>query len=72
MVPENSHVCSRELAFEIRQLIDPTINVQADELWSYVGSKAHQKWLWYAIDAAIRVVVSFVFGPRQDTVFKKL
>jgi len=69
VVPVNFHVGSRELAFEIRQLIDPTINFQADELWSYVGCKAHEKWLWYASVAAIRVVLSFVFGPRQDTVF---
>ena len=35
VVPVNPHIGSQTLAVEIRQLIDPAINVQADEQWSY-------------------------------------
>jgi IS1 family transposase len=39
--------------------------VQADELWSFVGSKAHQVWLWLAIDAETRLIVGVAIGPRN-------
>ena len=48
------------------------MNAQADEQWSYVGKKTHQRWLWYAIEAATGVVLSFVFGRRQDCVCEQL
>ncbi|SRR5581483_6366357 len=43
-----------------RQLI-----VQADELWSFVGSKANPVWLWLAIDAETRLIVGCAIGPRD-------
>ena len=48
------------------------MNAQADEQWSYVGQKTHQRWLWYAIEATTGVVLSFVFGRRQDGVCEQL
>jgi insertion element IS1 protein InsB len=48
------------------------MNAQADEQWSYVGKKTHQRWLWYAIEATTGVVLSFVFGRRQDGVCEQL
>ncbi len=39
--------------------------VQADELWSFVGSTAHPVWLWLAIDAEPRLVVGVAIGPRD-------
>jgi len=63
---------SQTLVVEIRQLIDPAMNVQAVEQWSYVGNKTHQRWLWYAIDAATGAVLSFVLGPRKVAGFEKL
>jgi len=68
----NPFIGSREIAVEIRHLIDSQINVQADEQWSYVGNKKNQRWPWYAIDAATGCVLSFVLGPRRDSVFKQL
>ena len=68
----NPYIGSQSVSVEIRHLIDPSINIQADEQWSYVGNKKNQRWLWYAIDAATGNILSFVFGPRQDFVFKKL
>jgi len=68
----NPHIGSREIAVEIRHLFDSPMDVQADEQWSYVGRKKHQRWLWYAIDAATGCILSFVFGRRQDAVCQQL
>ena len=46
VVTVNPHLGSQTLAVEIGHRIDPAITVQADEQWSYVGSKAHQRGLW--------------------------
>ena len=43
-----------------------------DEMWSFVGSKAHQRWLWHAIDHLTGVVLAYVLGTRADAVFKQL
>ncbi|MHC6202992.1 IS1 family transposase [Breznakiellaceae bacterium SP9] len=41
-------------------------------MWSFVGSKDNQRWLWLAIDHVTRAVVAFVFEKRTDEVFLKL
>ena len=45
---------------------------ELDELWSFVGSKQNQRWLWVAINHNTRVVLAFTFGKRKDVVFRKL
>jgi insertion element IS1 protein InsB len=42
---------------------------EVDEMWSYVGRKKNQRWLWHAIDHASGVVLAYVLGERQDNVF---
>lgn len=66
VVAVNPCVGSQEIDVEIRHLIDPPLNAQADEQWSFVRNKKNQRWLWYAIDAATGCILSFVFGRRQD------
>ncbi len=63
---------NRQIAVEIRHLLDLPMSSQLDEQWSYVGSKKNQRWLWYAIDSATGCVLSFVFGRRKDEVCEKL
>ena len=41
-------------------------------MWSFVGKKKNQRWLWHAIDHATGKVLAYVFGKRQDQVFLKL
>ena len=43
-----------------------------DERWSFVRSKAQQRWLWQAIDPLTGVVLAYGFGSRADKVFVKL
>ena len=41
-------------------------------MWSFVQSKAHQRWLWHAIDHLSGVVLAYAFGSRADKVFVEL
>ena len=45
---------------------------EVDEMWSFVKSKAHQRWLWHAIDHLSGVVLAYAFGNRADTIFVEL
>jgi len=47
-------------------------SVEMDEMWSYVGSKSNQRWLWRAIDLATGKVLAYVLGKRRDEVFLEL
>ncbi len=42
---------------------------ELDEMWSYVGKKANQRWLWHAIDRLTGQVLAYTFGQRKDEVF---
>jgi insertion element IS1 protein InsB len=46
--------------------------VEVDEMWSFVGAKATERWLWHAIDHHTGRVLAFVVGPRKDAVFLNL
>jgi insertion element IS1 protein InsB len=48
------------------------LSAELDEMWSYVGKKTHQRWLWHAIDHYTGKVLAYVFGRRQDEVFLRL
>lgn len=45
---------------------------EVDEMWSYVGKKENQRWLWHAIDHSSGKVLAYVFGRRQDDVLLEL
>jgi len=52
--------------------VEELCEAELDELWSFVGSKQNQRWLWVAIDHNTRVVLAYTFGKRKDVVFRKL
>ena len=41
-------------------------------MWSLVGTKARERWLWPAIDHHTGRVLAYVIGTRKDAVFLKL
>src|SRR5438067_1579062 len=41
-------------------------------MWSFVGSKAQQRWLWYAIDHATGKILAYVLGSHKNEAFIKL
>lgn len=54
--------------------LDPRrgLTSELDEMWSFVQTKANQRWLWHAIDHQSGHVLAYVFGRRKDTVFLQL
>lgn len=40
--------------------------LEADELWSFVGKKKNQVWIWLALDATTRQVVAIHAGGRSE------
>jgi insertion element IS1 protein InsB len=47
-------------------------DAEVDEMWSFVGKKPEQRWLWHAIDHWAGTVLASVFGRRMDEVFLQL
>ena len=45
---------------------------EMDEMWSFVGSKSQQRWLWHAIDHHTGQILAYVFGTREDETFLQL
>ena len=45
---------------------------ELDEMWSFVGKKANQRWLWHAIERKSGKILAYVFGNRSDEVFLQL
>ena len=52
--------------------LEPALEAELDEQWSYVGKKSNPRWLWYAVDHATNTVLAYVFGRRKDAVFQQL
>jgi insertion element IS1 protein InsB len=50
-------------------ILRPVEQAEMDEMWSFVGSKSQQRWLWHAIDHQTGQSVAYVFGARADATF---
>ena len=48
------------------------LNVEMDEMWSYVENKGNQHWIWYAIDHKSGKILAYVFGDRKDKALLQL
>ena len=48
------------------------ILLQADELWSFVGSKKNPHWLWLIMHSKTRQVLAMEVGPRNKETAEKL
>jgi len=46
--------------------------LECDELWSFVGKKKHQKWIWLAINRDTREIVGMAIGARTKATARKL
>jgi insertion element IS1 protein InsB len=57
--------CPDAITVEVRRVEA----AEGDERWSVVGRKAHQRWLWHAIDHVRGVVLADALGSRADAVF---
>jgi len=50
----------------------PQRAAELDELWSVVGAKKTERWLWHALDHRRGRVLAYVVGTRKDAMFVKL
>ena len=41
-------------------------------MWSFVGCKKQQRWLWHAIDHRTSSVLAYVLAPHKDQALVKL
>ncbi len=57
---------------EMTVAIERAGEAEIDEMWSFVGKKGNQRWLWHAIDHHTGAVFAYVFGRRKDEVFLQL
>jgi insertion element IS1 protein InsB len=46
--------------------------LKADEMWSFVGKKKVQQWLWWVEDSYNGQIVAFTFGRRTNATFRRL
>jgi insertion element IS1 protein InsB len=53
----------------VEVVISRVDEAEVDEMWSFVGKKQDQRWLWHAIDHWSGRVLAYVFGRRKDEVF---
>ena len=48
------------------------IEVEADEMWSFVGNKKNKKWIWIAMEKNSRQIIAFHVGDRSADSAKAL
>ena len=64
----------RQQAARVRRSPLPArfVELELDEMWSFVGDKAHQTWLWYAFEPRSRQIVAWQIGRRTDKTCARL
>ena len=53
----------------VEEVLEGVAETELDEMWSYVGKKANQRWLWHATSRITGKVLAYTFGQRKDEVF---
>jgi len=48
------------------------LEVQADEMWSFVANKANKPWVWIAMDKQTRQILAFHVGDRSHASAQQL
>ena len=61
----NSLYRSVPLELKVREISDLEIEIECDELWSYVNSKENSVYIWLAIARSSRQIVGFHLGDRS-------
>ena len=71
MLKTNWHYLQRDNNLDEAVICLP-IAIEADEQWSYVRNKKHQRWLWVAFGHHTHEVIAYCLGPRTEAMLKKL
>ncbi len=68
----NKRVLSQLNPQSLKVYLKRVNEAEVDEMWSFVRSKKHPRWLWHAIDHVTGKTLAYVFGPRKDKAFLRL
>lgn len=71
-LPENLNAEVVQENDEIEVVVLDYESLEADELWSYVGSKKNPQWLWLVMHSRTRQVVAMEVGPRNKQTAERL
>ena len=55
-----------------RDVLMGRLDVEADEMWSFVKQKANRQWVWIAKDQQTRQIIAFHIGDRSHDSAKQL
>ena len=47
-------------------------DAEVDEMWSFIGKKRRQCWLWYAFAPKTKEIIGYVLGRRTDESLARL
>ena len=70
--PVNARLLDTRDPRHVDVILRPPGQAELDEMWSVVGRKSQQRWLWHAIDHCTGQIVAYVFGTRKDETFLQL
>jgi insertion element IS1 protein InsB len=67
--PDHLHI---QLPAQPGEVVLSRLEVEADEMWSFVHKKANKQWIWIAMDAKMRQILAFHVGDRSGASGKQL
>jgi insertion element IS1 protein InsB len=68
-LPDHLHV---QPVASPRDVLIGRLEVEADEMWSFVKQKANKQWVWIAMDKQTRQIIAFHVGDRSHESAKQL
>lgn len=72
-VEVNPYLLDKVEAGQLQQLeVELHLSTEWDEFWSFVGSKANQRWTWYALERRSGCILAYHNGRRTDASLQAL
>jgi IS1 family transposase/transposase-like protein len=68
----NNKYASIERTVKVRPKKKVRLNVECDELWSFVDCKENKQWVWLAMDRETREIIGVYIGARSEEGAKQL
>ncbi|MEP1079844.1 IS1 family transposase [Leptolyngbya sp. FACHB-16] len=72
-MPVNEAVLDRLAQHEnLEVVVQQAGEAEMDEMWSFVGNKKQERWLWHAINHQTGEILAYVLAPHVDVALKEL
>lgn len=68
----NNKYASIERTVKVKPKKKVRLNVECDELWSFVDCKENKQWVWLAMDRETREIIGVYIGDRSEEGAKQL